>query len=121
KWLHEHTLHTAISAYDIPYACLTPREPGNLLVPVCLSVTHVAYCSLRMEPVYMMLGQAAGNAAHLALANKSSVQTVDVQKLREILRKEGAILDACYQPPVKISWSPVHPKIGEVVQFQVES
>jgi hypothetical protein len=67
-------------------------------VPVCVSATHVAYCSLRMEPVYMMLGQAAGSAAHLALADKQPVQKVDTKKLRELLLKEGAVLDAGYQP-----------------------
>src|SRR4051812_17299029 len=114
----EHTRHTALNNYDIPYACLTPFEPDNLLVPVCLSSTHVAYCSLRMEPVFMMLGQAAGSAAHLALASKTSVQKVDVPKLRELLVKEGAVLDAGYQPPVKITWTPTHPKPGEKVIFK---
>jgi hypothetical protein len=42
----EHTRHTALNNYDIPYAAITPFEPGNLLVPVCCSATHVAYCSL---------------------------------------------------------------------------
>ncbi len=90
----DRTLHRAVDAYDIPYACLTPQKPGNLLVPVCCSATHVAYCSLRMEPVYMMLGHAAGDAAHLAIAGKTTVQEVDPAKLRELLRKEGAALDA---------------------------
>ena len=62
-------------------------------MPVCCSATHVAYCSLRMEPVYMMLGHVAGDAAHLALAGKTTVQKVDAEKLRELLRKEGAVLE----------------------------
>ena len=90
----ERTKHRPVEPYDIPYATMTPEEPGNLLVPVCLSATHVAYCSLRMEPVYMMLGHAAGKAAHLAISGETSVQEVDVKKLREILIKEGAVLDA---------------------------
>ena len=94
KRLLDRTLHRDVLPYEIPYACLTPREPGNLLVPVCCSATHVAYCSLRMEPVYMMLGHAAGDAAHLALAGKTTVQKVDAGKLRELLRKEGAVLEA---------------------------
>lgn len=118
KRITEHTRHTALNNYDIPYACMTPIEPDNLLVPVCLSSSHVAYCSLRMEPVFMMLGQAAGSAAHIALANKTSVQKVDVPKLRELLVKEGAVLDAGYQPPVRITWTPTHPKPGEKVVFK---
>jgi hypothetical protein len=118
KVVVEHTQHTALNNYDIPYACLTPEEPGNLLVPVCCSASHVAYCSLRMEPVYMMLGHAAGDAAHLALAGKTTVQDVDVRKLRELLGKEGAVLDAGYQVPVTIGFTPAHPRPGETVAFQ---
>jgi hypothetical protein len=99
KPVADRTPHISVQPYDIPYACLTPPAtgPGNLLVPVCCSATHVAYCSLRMEPTYMMLGHAAGDAAHLALAGKTTVQKVDVPQLRELLRKEGAVLDAAAQ------------------------
>jgi len=120
----DSTPHTAIAGYDIPYGCLVPLdEPGqpvNLLVPVCLSATHVAYCSLRMEPVFMMLGQAAGDAAHLALAQGTAVQKIEVGQLRALLRKEGAILDSNYQPQVKIAWAPAHPKVGETVRLRAE-
>ena len=94
KRLIERTRHRSVDPYDIPYSSLVPIEPGNLIVPVCISATHVAYCSLRMEPVYMMIGHAAGKAAHLAVENKTSVQDVDVPKLRSLLLKEGAVLDA---------------------------
>jgi lysophospholipase L1-like esterase len=94
KRIIERTRHRYVEPYDIPYSSIVPIEPGNLIVPVCLSATHVAYCSLRMEPVFMMIGHAAGKAAHLALAGKTSVQDVDVAKLRELLLKEGAVLDA---------------------------
>ncbi len=114
----EHTRHVACNNYDIPYRSLTPPDVENLLVPVCISATHVAYCSLRMEPVYMMLGHAAGNAAHLALAAKTSVQKVDPQKLRELLLKENAVLDAGYQPQLKLTWTPTNPKPGEKVIFK---
>ncbi|MDQ3622125.1 MAG: hypothetical protein M3463_06510 [Verrucomicrobiota bacterium] len=60
-------------------------------------------------------GTSSVSAAHLALANKTSVQKVDAQKLRELLVKEGAVLDAGYQPPVKIGWTPARPKPGEKV------
>jgi hypothetical protein len=111
----EHTRHVANNNYDIPYRSLVPPDVENLLVPVCCSATHVAYCSLRMEPVYMMLGHAAGAAAHLALAGKTSVQKVDAAKLRALLLAEGAVLDAGYQPQVKLLWTPPHPKPGENV------
>ncbi len=119
KPLTEHTRHVANNNYDIPYASLTPIEPDNLLVPVCCSTTHVAYCSLRMEPVYMMLGQAAGTAAHLAISNKTSVQKVDTAALRKLLRDQGEVLDAGYQPQVKLFWTPQHPKPGDKVIFKV--
>ena len=114
----EHTRHVALNNYDIPYRSLVPPDVENLLVPVCCSATHVAYCSLRMEPVYMMLGHAAGDAAHLALAAKTSVQKVDAAKLRSLLLEEGAVLDAGYQPQVKVTWTPSHPKVGEKVIFK---
>jgi len=113
------TRHVSVENYDIPYRCLTPHEPANLLVPVCLSTTHVAYCSLRMEPVFMMLGHAAGVAAHLAIADRATVQNVDVPRLRTLLRQEGAVLDAGYQPQVKIVRTPEHPRPGDLVSFSI--
>jgi hypothetical protein len=62
-------------------------------VPVCLSATHVAYTSIRMEPVYMVLGQAAGAAAALALDAGSAVQDVPYARLRERLLAAGQVLD----------------------------
>ncbi|NBV21931.1 MAG: FAD-dependent oxidoreductase [Proteobacteria bacterium] len=103
KSVIDRTPHISVEPYDIPYACLTPREPGNLLVPVCCSATHVAYCSLRMEPTYMMLGHAAGDAAHLAIAGQTTVQQVDVKALRALLRKEGAVLDTTLPATLKPS------------------
>jgi hypothetical protein len=120
KLVLENTRHTALNNYDIPYRCLVPHEPANLLVPVCCSASHVAYCSLRMEPVYMMLGQAAGTAAHLTLAQKTPVQAVDATALRKLLADDGAVLDAGYQVPVTIRFAPAHPKPGETVTFEAE-
>ncbi len=109
----EHTRHVALNNYDIPYRSLVPPDVENLLVPVCCSASHVAYCSLRMEPVYMMLGEASGAAAHLALAGSVPVQKVNAAKVRELLLKAGGVLDAGYQPQVRISVTPPHPKPGE--------
>jgi hypothetical protein len=80
--------------YQIPYRSLTPRKPDceNLLVPVCLSATHVAICTIRMEPVYMMMGHAAGLAAAMAAEGGSAVQDVGGAKLIARLRSQGAVL-----------------------------
>lgn len=81
--------------YQIPYRCITPKrnECENLLVPVCVSASHIAYCSLRMEPVYMALGQASGLAAVMAAKNKTSVQGVDVKELQRRLLAQNAVLE----------------------------
>jgi hypothetical protein len=73
--------------YPISYRSLTPRETDarNLLNPVTLSATHVAYSSIRMEPTFMMLGEAAGVAAALSVESKGSVQSVSYPSLRRRL------------------------------------
>jgi hypothetical protein len=74
--------------YPVSYKSLTPqrRECTNLLVPVCVSSSHIAYGSIRMEPVFMVLGQSAAVAASLALDAGCAVQEVDVTALRKILK-----------------------------------
>jgi hypothetical protein len=81
--------------YPISYRALTPRENDarNLLNPVTLSATHVAYSSIRMEPTFMMLGEAAGVAAALSIESKGSVQSVSYANLRERLVKAGLRLE----------------------------
>ncbi len=118
KLVPEHTQHVACNNYDIPYRSLVPHDVSNLLVPVCISATHVAYCSVRMEPVYMMLGQAAGEAANLAITNRCGVEAISVADLRTRLQEQGAILDAGYQPQVQIIWTPQYPRPGEKVIFK---
>jgi hypothetical protein len=108
----------AVRPYDIPYACLVPCTPENLLVTVCLSSSHVAYSSLRMEPVYMMLGQAAGTAASLAIEGRTTAQAVDTAALRERLRADGAVLDAACEPQVSIVVDNEHPLPGDKVTFR---
>jgi hypothetical protein len=78
----------------VDYRSLTPKEEqcSNLLVPVCLSASHIAYGSIRMEPVYMILGQSAGTAAALAVDGNTSVQRVNYPKLRERLLADKQIL-----------------------------
>jgi len=73
--------------YPISYRSLTPKrnECTNLLVPVCLSASHIAYGSIRMEPVFMVLGQSAGIAASLAIKSRTIVQGINLNKLQHIL------------------------------------
>lgn len=81
--------------YPIPYPAITPRREQctNLLVPVCLSATHVAYGSIRMEPVFMILGHSAGIAAAIALEQDAAVQDIDLATLRTRLLAEHQVLD----------------------------
>ena len=74
--------------YPIAYRSITPRavECKNLLVPVCLSATHIAYGSIRMEPVFMVLSQSAAVAAALAMDTKKTVQQIDIKQLQQVLK-----------------------------------
>ena len=77
--------------YPIDYGAICPRrgEAANLLVPVCVSATHIAFGSIRMEPVFLALGQAAATAAAQALADGVAVQDVDYAGLRAQLLADG--------------------------------
>ena len=74
--------------YPISYNCLVPKEAecSNLLVPVCLSATHIAYGSIRMEPVFMVLAQSSAAAAVMAIDGKTSVQKIDITRLQQQLK-----------------------------------
>ena len=80
--------------YDVSYRCLTPKreECDNLLVPVCLSASHIAYGSIRMEPVFMLLAQSAAKAACLAIDAGVKVQEVDVTEIQRMY-EEDPLLD----------------------------
>lgn len=81
--------------YMISYRSIRPRAEDcrNLLVPVCLSCSHIAYGSVRMEPVFMILGQSAATAASLAIDGKIDVQAVSYDRLRERLLADKQILE----------------------------
>jgi ribulose 1,5-bisphosphate synthetase/thiazole synthase len=87
--------------YRIDYRAIVPRqaECENLLVPVCLSATHIAFGSIRMEPVFMILGQSAATAACIAADEGTSVQRVSYDKLRERLEADKQVLS--YAPSQK--------------------
>ena len=81
--------------YKIAYGSIVPRkkECGNLLVPVCLSSSHIAFGSIRMEPVFMILGQSAAAAAVIAIDNKINVQDVPYGELEKVLVAKNQILN----------------------------
>jgi hypothetical protein len=91
---NEGYLSVAVPPYPIPYRSLTPRREDceNLLVPVCLSASHVAFGSVRMEPTLMLLGHAAGVAAAQAALGGVAVQDVDVTALQRALLDAGQVL-----------------------------
>src|SRR5258708_4661965 len=81
--------------YPVSYRSIVPKagQAENLLVPVCLSATHIAYGSIRMEPVFMILGQSAATAASLAIDAKVTVQKVDYAPLKARLLQDSQILE----------------------------
>lgn len=81
--------------YKISYGALVPKESEceNLLVPVCLSSSHIAFGSIRMEPVFMILGQSAAAAAILAIKDDVTVQKVNYDKLHKVLKERGQVME----------------------------
>jgi hypothetical protein len=81
--------------YPISYGAVVPKasECTNLLAPVCVSSSHIAYGSIRMEPVFMILGQSAATAAVFAIEDDINVQDVDYSKLRARLLADGQVLE----------------------------
>lgn len=82
--------------YPVSYRAIVPRagQCENLLVPWCLSASHIAFGSIRMEPVFMILGQSAATAAVLALDKNIPVQAVDYRALAAVLKADGQKLSA---------------------------
>jgi hypothetical protein len=80
--------------YSIDYGAIVPKrgECANLLVPVCLSASHIAFGSIRMEPVFFALGQVAGAAAALSVDAGCAVQDLPYERLKKVLVAEGQVL-----------------------------
>ncbi len=87
---------TKAGPYGIDYGSLTPKaeECTNLLVPVCVGSSHIAFGSIRMEPVFMLLGQSAGTAAVMSIDDDCDVQKLDYIKLKARLLADGQRLES---------------------------
>ena len=92
---NEGDIGVPIAPYTIAYGSLVPKKTQceNLMVSVCVSSSHIAFGSIRMEPVFMILGQSAATGAVLALEGKLAVQDVPYSRLREQLLKDGQVLE----------------------------
>ena len=87
---HTGEFYQRVPPYQIRYGTIVPNEVENLLVPVAASSSHVGFCALRLEPIWMSLGQAAGHAAATAIADSTPVQRIDVVKLQARLHAAGS-------------------------------
>ncbi len=97
---NEGDVQVRVRPYPISYRSLRPRaaECTNLLAPTCLSSSHIAFGSIRMEPVFMVLGQSAATAAVHAIDERTTVQAIDAKKLEARLLKDGQVLDFASDP-----------------------
>ena len=91
----EGTFWSVENIYPVSYRSIRPKaeECTNLLVPICISSSHAAYGSIRMEPVYMVLGQSAGIAAVMAVNEKTTVQKLSYEKMKPLLEQYGQIIE----------------------------
>ena len=80
------------AVYPVPYGVMVPRRVENLLFPVAVSGSHVGFSTLRMEPCWMALGEAAGTAAALTIDSRRNVREITVDSLQEHLLRHGAVL-----------------------------
>jgi hypothetical protein len=103
--------------YPIHYQSIVPKrgECTNLLVPVCLSATHIAFGSIRMEPVFMVLGQSAATAASLAIDAGVPVQDLDFAALKSRLEADGQILHYTAPPKPAANYTALDSLAGTVV------
>lgn len=95
KVRNEGDIQVGVSPYPISYRSIRPKksECENLLVPVCLAASHIAYGSIRMEPVFMVLGQSAATAACQAIDSKVALQDIDFARLKQRLLDDKQVLE----------------------------
>ena len=87
---HTGEFYHPVPPYQIPYGVLLPRDFENLMVPTAVSSSHVGFCALRLEPVWMSLGQASGHAAAQAIRKEVSLKKIAIRKLQYRLHQSGA-------------------------------
>ena len=97
---NEGDIQIATKPYPISFRSIRPKaaECTNLLVPVCLSASHIAYGSIRMEPVFMVMGQSAATAAVHAIEQKTTIQSINLEKLKTRLLADKQVLDLIPDP-----------------------
>jgi hypothetical protein len=98
--------------YPISYKSIVPKESecANLIVPVCVSSSHIAYGSIRMEPVFMILGESAVTAAAIAIKENISVQNVSYEKLRAKLLEQKQVMEFDWQASANDRGNGIDPK-----------
>lgn len=104
---NEGDVQVSVKPYPVSYRSIVPkqRECDNLFVPIALSASHIAYGSIRMEPVFMILGQSSATAAAMAIDARIPVQQVPYAKLREQLLKDAQVLDWAAPAPSPVTES----------------
>lgn len=89
------------AVYTVPFGVMVPKSVDNLLLPVPVSGSHIGFSTLRMEPCWMAIGQAAGITASISIQDKVKVQNVNIQKLQDYLIDQNATL--IYYKDVNVS------------------
>lgn len=114
---NEGDIQVRVRPYPVSYRSIRPRaaESVNLLVPVCLSASHIAYGSIRMEPVFMVLGQSAATAAVHAIEQGVKVQDIDPDRFKARLLADGQVLDFESPPITAVTRKPRTNLAGIVV------
>jgi hypothetical protein len=112
---NEGDMQVPVKPYQIPYGTILPRrgECANLLVPVCCSASHVAYSTVRMEPVFMITAEAAAVAAKMAIEAGKAVQDIDRADLTARLLDRGAVLEWVPPQPEKATKTTSPPKTAK--------
>jgi hypothetical protein len=111
RTVDEGDLEVHAGGFEVPYGSIVPRksEVQNLIVPVCIATSHLAYGAYRLESPYMVVGHSAGVAAAMAVASNAAVQDVSVPALQKVLREQGQILTLAERKPFPTPPGPAPP------------